>query len=76
MNPIDLLTLVLIVVALILGWRSGAIPQISGLLGAIGGGIVAILLLPTFADPLAAVDPTYRPFVVLAGLVLAVGIGE
>ena len=75
-NPIDLLTLVLIVVALILGWRSGAIPQISGLLGAIGGGIVAILLLPTFADPLAAVDPTYRPFVVLAGLVLAVGIGE
>lgn len=75
-NPIDLLTLVLIVVALILGWRSGAIPQISGLLGAIGGGVVAILLLPAFASPLAAMDPTYRPIVVLAGLIVAVGIGE
>ena len=76
MNPIDILTLLLIVVALILGWRSGAIPQISGLIGAIGGGVVAILLLPTFADPLASIDPTYRPIVVLAGLVVAVGIGE
>ena len=76
MNPIDILTLLLIVVALILGWRSGAIPQISGLIGAIGGGVIAILLLPTFADPLASIDPTYRPIVVLAGLVVAVGIGE
>ena len=41
MNPIDVLTLLLIVVALILGWRSGAIPQISGLIGAIGGVVFA-----------------------------------
>jgi S1-C subfamily serine protease len=75
-NPIDLLTIVLIVVALILGWRSGAIPQVSGLLGAIGGGVLAILLLPTFAEPLAGIDATIRPVVVLVGLVVAVGIGE
>jgi len=75
-NPIDLLTLVLIVVALILGWRSGAIPQVSGLLGAIGGGVLAIFLLPYVAEPLAGVDPSMRPIVVLAGLVIAVGIGE
>ena len=75
-NPIDVLTLLLIVVALILGWRSGAIPQISGLIGAIGGGVIAILLLPTFADPLAASIRPIRPIVVLAGLVVAVGIGE
>jgi hypothetical protein len=75
-NPIDLLTLVLIVVALILGWRSGAIPQVSGLLGAIGGGVLAIALLPYVAEPLAGVDPTIRPVVVLVGLVFAVGIGE
>ncbi len=76
MNLIDLLTLVLIVVALILGWRSGAIPQVSGLLGAIAGGVLAILLLPHLAEPLAEIDPAIRPFVVLVGLVMAVGIGE
>jgi S1-C subfamily serine protease len=75
-NAIDALTLLLIVVALILGWRSGAIPQVSGLLGAIGGGVVVILLLPYLADPLADLDPAIRPFLVLAGLIGAVAIGE
>jgi S1-C subfamily serine protease len=75
-NPIDLITLILIVVALILGWRSGAIPQVSGLLGAIGGGIIAILALPYLAEPLSAIDPTVRPIVVLIGLVAAVALGE
>ena len=76
MNPIDALTLLLIVVALILGWRSGAIPQVAGLLGAIGGGIVAVLALPYLADLLSGIDPTIRPVVVLIGLVGAVAIGE
>lgn len=75
-NPIDAITLLLIVVALILGWRSGAIPQITGLLGAIGGGAVAILALPYLAEPLSGIDPAFRPVVVLLGLVGAVAIGE
>ena len=65
MNAIDALTLLLIVVALILGWRSGAIPQVTGLLGAIAGGVVAILALPYLADVLSELDPSIRPFVVL-----------
>ncbi|MFL5674406.1 MAG: MarP family serine protease [Chloroflexota bacterium] len=76
MNAIDALTLLLIVVALILGWRSGAIPQVTGLLGAIGGGVVAILALPYLADILSDLDPAVRPFVVLIGLVSAVALGE
>ncbi len=76
MNPVDALTLALIVIALVLGWRSGAIPQVMGLLGAIGGGALAILLLPHLADPLSGVDPSYRPLVVLVILVAAVGLGE
>jgi len=75
-NAIDALTLLLIVVALILGWRSGAIPQITGLLGAIVGGVAAILALPFLADLLADLDPAVRPFVVLIGLIGAVAIGE
>ena len=69
MNPLDAITLLLIVVTAILGWRSGAIPQVAGLIGAIAGGAAVILLLPSLADPLSGLDPAFRPFVVLAGLV-------
>jgi S1-C subfamily serine protease/uncharacterized membrane protein required for colicin V production len=75
-NELDLVTLVLVVVALLLGWRSGAIPQVTGLLGAIAGGAAAILALPALADPLSGMDPAFRPIVVLVGLVGAVAIGE
>ena len=76
MNPLDAITLLLIVVAAILGWRSGAIPQVAGLAGAIAGGAVAILAFPHLADPLSGVDPAFRPIVVLVGLVVAVAVGE
>ncbi len=76
MNPIDLITLIMIVFAVILGWRSGAIPQVAGLLGAIGGGVIAIFALPYLAEPLSLIDPAYRPVVVLIGLVAAVALGE
>ena len=76
MNPIDALTLLLIVVAMILGWRSGAIPQVTGLLGAVAGGVLAILALPLLSDLLLGLDPSIRPFVVLIGLISAVALGE
>ncbi|MDO8484667.1 MAG: MarP family serine protease [Candidatus Limnocylindrales bacterium] len=76
MNPLDLIAVLLVIVALILGARSGAIPQVGGLLGAIAGGAAAVLLLPTLADPLSEVDPARRPWLVLGGLIGAVGLGE
>ena len=75
-NALDAITLCLIVAGVILGWRSGAIPQVLGLIGAILGGAAAIIALPYFEDPLSGIDPTIRPIVVLAGLVVAVGIGK
>ena len=76
MNPLDLLAVLLVIVGLILGARSGAIPQIGGLLGAIAGGALAVVALPALAEPLSGVDPTIRPWLVLGGLVGAVGLGE
>lgn len=76
MNPLDLIAILLVVVALILGARSGAIPQVGGLLGAVAGGALAVSLLPAFAEPLAGVDPTVRPWLVLGGLIGAVALGE
>jgi S1-C subfamily serine protease len=75
-NPLDLVAILLVIVGLILGARSGAIPQVGGLVGAIAGGAAAVLLLPALADPLSGVDPTVRPWLVLGGLVGAVGLGE
>jgi S1-C subfamily serine protease len=75
-NPFDVIAIALIVLAVVLGFRSGAMPQVGGLIGAIGGGALAILALPYLADPLQSLDPAIRPFIVLAGLLLAVGVGE
>lgn len=76
MNPLDLVTIALVVLAVVLGFRSGALPQIGGLVGAIGGGVLAVLALPLLVDPLDAVPAGIRPYVVLAGLLAAVGVGE
>lgn len=76
MNPLDLIAVVLIVLAVILGFNSGALPQIGGLLGAVGGGALIVLALPILVDPLASVPVNIRPYVVLTGLLLAVGLGE
>ncbi len=76
MNPLDALTILFIIVAVILGWRSGATPQVFGLIGAITGGAAAILALPYVSDQLSGIDPTMRPVVVIIGLVGAVILGE
>ncbi len=76
MNPLDLTAIILVVVAVVLGFRSGALPQFGGLIGAIGGGASAVLALPFLVEPLDAVPAGVRPFVVLAGLLAAVGFGE
>jgi S1-C subfamily serine protease len=75
-NPLDLVAIALVVLAAVLGFRSGALPQLGGLLGAVGGGALAVLALPLLVDPLDAVPAGIRPYVVLAGLLAAVGVGE
>ena len=76
MNLFDLVVVVLVAIALMVGFRSGALPQLSGLAGALLGGIGAVLLLPHLETPLGAIEPSLRAFVVLAGLLFAVGLGE
>ncbi len=75
-NPLDLVAIVLVVLAVLLGFRSGALPQVGGLLGAVGGGVLAVLALPFLVEPLDNIPAGIRPYVVLAGLIGAVGIGE
>jgi len=75
-NPLDVIAVTLVVLAVVLGFRSGALPQIGGLVGAVGGGVLAVLALPLLIDPLDAVPAGIRPYAVLGGLLAAVGVGE
>jgi S1-C subfamily serine protease len=75
-NFLDLLIVVLVVFAILIGFSSGALPQIGGLIGAIAGGVFAIVALPWIEPLLAGVPPALRAIVVLAGMLLVVGVGE
>ena len=78
-NVFDLVVVVLVVVAVVIGFRSGALPQLgrprSG--RSLGGGL-AILVLPHLDEParIDRIDPQLRAFVVLAAILFCVGIGE
>ena len=76
MNLFDAFAVVFVVIAVLLGLRSGALPQIGGLVGALIGGGLAIVTVQLLEEPLTDVDPTVRPFLVLIGLFGAVIIGE
>ena len=76
MNPFDIAVLIILVAAVLIGLNTGAIPQIAGLLGALVGGALAVVALPSLEGPLANLDPAIRAFAVLAGMLLLVGIGE
>ncbi len=76
MNLIDGLAVVLIVFAALAGYRSGALPQLGGILGAIAGAAVALALIPAATDFFADLEPLPRAIVVLGGILGAVAVGE
>lgn len=76
MNPLDLVAILLVFLGLLLGFRSGAVPQVTGLLGAIGGGALVVAGLPLVTPLLEEIDADIRLFVVLGGLLAIVALGE
>ncbi len=72
-NLVDLFALLLVVVAVIFGWRSGFMVQAGALAGFVGGLAVMVLLAPSLAGLVAELDPLLRTVVVIgtvAGIVL------
>ena len=76
MNLFDAFAVLLVFIAVLLGFRSGALPQIGGLIGALAGGALAILAVQPLEGLLEDVDPALRPFLVLIGLFGAIIAGE
>ena len=76
MNPFDVVALLLVVVAVIFGARSGALPQLAGLAGAALGAAAGFTLLPAASPFLEGLEPTVRAIATLTVLLGLVGLGE
>lgn len=76
MNPVDLVAVALLIIAIILGVRSGALPQLLGLGGAAVAAIAGLALLPAVSPFLDDLPAAVRAIVVLAGLLGLIGLGE
>lgn len=76
MNLVDLLAVVLVVLAAVAGFRSGALPQVGGVLGAVGAAALAIAGLPLVIELLTDAEPTVRALLALTALLLVVGMGQ
>jgi S1-C subfamily serine protease len=75
-NTIDLVAVAMLVLAIVLGARSGALPQLAGLSGAALGAIAGFVILPVATPLLDTLPPTIRAVVVLSVLLGLVGLGE
>ena len=75
-NPLDALAIVLLVIAVILGVRSGALPQLLGLTGAAVAALTGLAILPAVTPFLDELQPAIRAIVVLSVLLGLIGVGE
>ncbi len=75
-NLFDLLALLVLVLAILAGLRTGALPQIGGIGGAIGALAVTLGLTPRLLDLTASLEPVPRALVVLGSILVAVIAGE
>ncbi|MFH1474250.1 MAG: MarP family serine protease, partial [Chloroflexota bacterium] len=75
-NTIDLIVIVLGIVAAVIGFRSGAIPQVLGLAAA--GAAIALLVAfaPQLTAALAGVEQPARAFVAIGGTFLLVALAQ
>jgi S1-C subfamily serine protease len=75
-NPLDLVAVAVLVIAAILGLRSGALPQLLGLTGAAAAALAGLAILPAAASFLDGLDAAVRAIVVLSVLLGLVALGE
>lgn len=76
LNLVDLAAAALLAAGVVGGIRSGALPQLGGLFGAIGGAALLLAAAPLFRDAISGVDGALRAIIVFAGLIAGVGTGE
>jgi S1-C subfamily serine protease len=75
-NWLDLVALALVCVGLVLGVRSGAVPQLFGLMGLVGGLALVLILAPLARALLGEVEQPLRALLAISGVLLVVGACE
>lgn len=76
MNLVDIMVVILLLVGLVSGARAGFPGPVLGLICAIGGFLLALVLTSVLREPLAAIEQPMRALVTLLGLGALVLIGE
>lgn len=77
MNLLDLAAILVLALATWAGFRSGAFPQLGGLIGAVAAGAAGVVVgIPFLVDALGDIEPAIRALVVLVALLVLIGIGE
>ena len=76
MNLFDLAALLLLVGAVLAGIRTGALPQVGGIAGAVTGLLLALNAGPWLVDITADLEPIPRAIAVLGAILVAVLVGE
>ncbi len=75
-NAVDLVIAGVAMIAAVIGWRSGALPQVLGLAGAAAGVALVILAVPAAADALDRFSLPVRAFLAFGGAFLVVTVAE
>jgi S1-C subfamily serine protease len=75
-NLFDAIAALILVAAVIAGVRTGALPQIGGIAGAVAGLLVVLNLAPWLVTATASLEPIPRALVVLGAIIAAVVVGE
>ncbi len=76
MNLFDLFAVIILVTAILAGIRTGALPQVGGVVGAIGGLLLILALAPLLLGATGTLEPIPRALAVLGAVLLAVALGE
>ena len=76
MNLFDLAAALILVAAVLAGIRTGALPQIGGILGAVAGIAAILAVAPWLVDLTRGVEPIPRALIVLGAVLGAVLVGE
>ena len=76
LNLFDVLAVVLLAFAVLAGIRTGALPQVGGIGGAIAGIAVMLAIAPWLLEVTADVEPVPRALLVLGAILGAVLLGE
>jgi S1-C subfamily serine protease len=75
-NLFDVVALVVLVAAILAGIRTGALPQVGGITGAIAGILVILAAAPWLLEVTGGLEPIPRALAVLGAVLAAVVAGE